>query len=167
MQCKKFEYLIIESSERDLTDGEQLRLQEHCSQCNDCAHFKESLEEIRFSLKHTAPPSLSSDLDKKTKHLFMLEIDRKKFSPGKEEIPFRPPVPIYIWAAVALLTLLTSLLLFPELMTLNSDQPISLRTIALLTVILQNTVMLFFTPLIIRRYKSMQRFSDLYNLELS
>lgn len=167
MQCKQYEYLIIESSERNLTDEEQLRLKQHCSQCKNCSLFKKNLEEIRFSLKQSGPPPLSANLDNQTQHLCQEEINRRKLLFQNEKRTFWAPVPGYIWAAVVLLIILTSFLLFPELKNLSSDQPLSLRTIFMITIILQNAVMLFLSPVIIRRHKTKQGFSNLNKLEYS
>ena len=82
MRCKEYEYLIIESTERDLTDTEQLRLKQHCSRCESCSHFKENIEEIHFSLKRSDPPALPADLDKHTKDLCLDEMNRKRSAPG-------------------------------------------------------------------------------------
>lgn len=167
MRCKEYEYLIIESTERDLTDTEQLRLKQHCSRCESCSHFKENIEEIHFSLKRSDPPALPADLDKHTKDLCLDEMNRKKERSRYEQRPLRPQVPGYIWAVFALLTILTSFLLFSGLKTINADQPLSLGTIFMLTVILQNTVMLFLSPLIIRKNRTKQRISNLNKLEYS
>lgn len=167
MQCKEYKYLIIESSERVLSDEEQQKLKKHCSQCENCSRFKENIEEIRFSLKQSVFPALPFSLDKKTKQFCRDEINRKKYTLQREKKPLRTPIPGYIWAAFILLTIMTSFLLFPELKILNSDQPLSLWTIVMVTVILQNAVMLFLSPVIIRRYKTKQRFSNLNNLRYS
>lgn len=167
MQCKEYEYLIIESSERDLTAEEQLKLKKHCSLCENCSRLKENIEEIRFSLKQSDPPELPSSLDKKTQQLCNDEINRKKLLLQHKQRSFWAPVPGYIWAAFILLTIMTSFLLFPELKNLNSDKPLSLWTIFMLTIILQNAVMLFLSPVIIRRHKAKQGFSNLNKLEYS
>jgi len=167
MKCEEYEYLIIESSERDLTDEEQQKLKKHFSQCENCSQFKKNIEEICLSLKRSVPPPLPVNLDKKTKHLCADEINRKKRLFRREQKPFRVPVPRFIWVVFIILIILTSLLLFPELKNVNSDQPLSLWTILMLTVILQNAVMLFLSPVIIRRYKTKQGFSNFNNLRCS
>jgi len=167
MRCKEYEYLIIESTERDLTDSEQMRLKHHCCQCENCSRFKENSEEIRYYLKRYDPPALPADLDKHTKHLCQDEKRRKKEISRYGQSPLRPQVPGYIWAVFALLTILTSFTLFSGLKTLNTDQPLSLGTVLMLTIILQNAVMLFLAPVIIRTKRAKQGSSNLNKLACS
>jgi len=165
MRCKEYEYLIIESSERDLTDGEQQRINKHCSHCENCSRFKKNIEEIRISLKRSILPAVPTYLDEKTEILCRNEINRKKLTYKQEKKAFWAPVPGYIWAAFILLTILTSLLLFSGLKTINSDHQLSQWTIFMLTIVLQNAVMLFLLPVIILRYKAKQGISNLNKLE--
>lgn len=167
MRCKEYEYLIIESTERDLTDSEHLRLKQHCSQCENCSHFKEYIEEIFCTLKRSDPPALPADLDIQTKDLCQDEISGKKEYCRHEQRPLRPQVPVYIWAVFALLTILTSFMLFSGLKTVNSDQSLSLETVLMLTIILQNAVMLFLAPVIILTKRAKQGISNLNKLECS
>ena len=165
MRCKEYEYLIIESSERDLTDSEQQRINKHCSHCENCSRFKKNIEEIRISLKRSIPPAVPAGLDEKTELLCRNEINRKTLPFKQGTKAFCAPVPGYIWAAFILLTILTSFLLFSGLKTINSDQQLSLWTIFMFTVVLQNAVMLFLLPVIILRYKTKQGISNLNKLE--
>lgn len=63
-------------------------------------------------------------------------------------------VPKLILAALIFLTVLTVIIVVPQLKELKLDETMPFSTVMALTIILQNAVMLFFTPILIRKYRS-------------
>ncbi|MBN1274388.1 MAG: zf-HC2 domain-containing protein [Candidatus Aminicenantes bacterium] len=152
MRCKDCQYLFIESSERELTEMEREKLEEHIMHCPECTRFKESLEGIRLSLRNASSPLFSQDLHEKTGRLCRENISKqrplfleRRFSPGLR-------VPAFVWAALLFVIVLTAVLLYTGFEDLNLEEPVTWKTIALISLILQNALMLFFAPVIFRRY---------------
>jgi DNA-directed RNA polymerase specialized sigma24 family protein len=67
----------------------------------------------------------------------------------RKRVRRRSPWPI--WAALAVLTGLTLCFLIPGLAGFRQSQKLTLETALVLLVILQNALMLFFAPLLMRR----------------
>jgi hypothetical protein len=66
-------------------------------------------------------------------------------------------IPKYIWAALASLTTLTVILLSLLLTEFNLERPLSFQTVVVLFLMIQNAGMLFFAPVLIRKYRSTNR----------
>jgi hypothetical protein len=67
------------------------------------------------------------------------------------------PVPWIIWVALVSLIVLTAFLLVSLFKDIRLSQPLSFEGAFVLAVILQNAVMLFFAPVIIRKYYSQRK----------
>jgi hypothetical protein len=70
-------------------------------------------------------------------------------------------IPKFIWVAFAILLSLTGVLMLPLAREIGLDQPLSLPTIGVLILVLQNLLMLFFTPVLIQKFRFRKR--DLMN----
>jgi hypothetical protein len=65
----------------------------------------------------------------------------------------RSSIPKFIWAAFGALLILTGILMLPLAREIGLDQPLSFPVIGVLILVLQNLLMLFFTPVLIQKFR--------------
>ena len=147
MKCKDIERLIIESSERDLSEEELTQIKQHVSGCIQCARFQDDLEEIRIHLKKMKEPFPSVELVKQTQLMCQAQMRAPRQIRST-------PIPAFIWTAFIFLIVLTVILILPLSKDLILDQTLSLPTVVVLALMIQNAVMLCFSPLLLRKYRS-------------
>lgn len=153
MKCKKIKKLIIDFSAQKISKANSRIMAEHINQCNDCYRFQQELLLMRQSIKTIEKPMLPHSVEKRTRARCIAEIT----SGDIEKALYPPPfgwlkVPKVIWVAVLILTILTLIFIVPffgELSTRDSLSPQALYTLIL---IIQNTLMLILSPLLIQRY---------------
>ncbi len=152
MRCKDIERLIIDSSDKDLSQEELGAIEKHVAHCALCARFQDDLEKIRMGVKTMPQPVLPPGLAQKTRLRCQAEISQQPAAASKiaKLIP-SDPVPKYVWAALLPLILLTVFVLAPTLKEIRLDQTLTFTSAAALTIIIQNAVMLLFAPILIRR----------------
>lgn len=158
MKCKDIERLVIESSKDELSAEDLSRIKQHILYCSKCAQLEDDLKKIRIFLKKTAPPSPPVELVRQTQLMCHTEINAfkagiKKFS----GLSSSRLIPKYIWAALVSLITLTVILFSPLLTEFNLEQPLSFQAVVVLFLMIQNAGMLFFTPVLIRKYRSTNR----------
>lgn len=152
MRCKDIERLIIDSSDEDLGSEELSTIEKHVAHCALCARFRDNLEKIRMGIKAMPQPVLPPDLAQKTRLRCHAEMSQQ---PGAATgiAPQTPsdPIPRYVWAALFPLIFLTVLVIVPVFKEIRLDQTLTFTSVVALTIIIQNAVMLLFTPILIRR----------------
>ena len=91
---------------------------------------------------------------KKTKDACYAEMEAMRV-PGVSAIQRVRPrsVPKLIWAAVFALVVLTGILIISLLPGFEIEESLSLETILIFTLIVQNAAMLFFVPVLIRKFR--------------
>lgn len=154
MKCQDIERLIIDSSEEDFHEEQKIRIEEHLARCPRCQQFQKDLEKIRAYLKEITPPYPSAEVESRTRHLCHVQMG-KSLSP-EEKTSARihtPAIPVYIWVALVSLTVLTLILTLPLITGLTSDQPLPLPLVGVLVLVIQNAVMLCFSPILLRKYR--------------
>lgn len=155
MRCKDIERLIVDASEGGLSKEEIRSIEDHVSSCVKCARLHEELEGIRVCLRNSSKPVLPYELIQKTRELCYAEMESLRSAPQKSEgrIPNRS-IPKLIWTAIASLIVITGFLLLPLLRDLELEQTFSFPAVVVLFLIIQNAAMLFFTPVILRKFRS-------------
>jgi hypothetical protein len=155
MQCKDIERLIIVSSEEELTPEVLKITEQHLERCAQCACLRDDLEKIRLGITTMPKPLLPPDLAQKTRQRCLDEI-RLQPAPAKRVFSrIRSyPIPKYVWAALIPLIILTLLLIAPAIKEIRLDESLTFESAAALTLLIQNAAMLFFAPILIRRYRS-------------
>jgi len=155
MQCKDIERLIIVSSEEELSPEELKVIEQHLEHCAHCARLRDELEKIRLGITTMPKSVLPPDLAQKTRQRCLDEI-RLQPAPAKRVFSqIRSyPVPKYVWAALIPLVIMTVLLIVPVIKEIRLDESLTFESAAALTLLIQNAGMLFFAPILIRRYRS-------------
>ena len=110
--------------------------------------LEEDLSEIRTHLQKMPIPKPSTEFFEQTRSLCHARLGRS-------------PIPKFIWLALAALLVLTGVLMLPLAKEIGLDQPLSFPTIAVLILVLQNLLMLFFTPVLIQKFRLRKK--DLMN----
>jgi anti-sigma factor RsiW len=155
MQCKDIERLIIVSSEEELSPEESKAVEQHFEHCAHCAQLRDDLEKIRLGITTMPKAVLPADLAQKTRQRCLDEI-RLQPAPAKRAFSrIRSyPIPKYVWAALVPLIIFTVLLVAPVIKEIRLDGSLTFESAAALTLLIQNAAMLFFAPILIRRYRS-------------
>jgi len=170
MRCKDIERLIIASWDEDLSSEELKAIEQHVSLCSHCARLREELGKIRTGIKAMPTPGLSPDLVENTRLRCYAEM-KKQQEAARERNSSRThsrPIPVYVWATLFVLTLLTMVIILPVIREIRFDQALSFKAAAVLTLIIQNAVMLFFAPILIRKYRSKrEHFNGMVNANAS
>jgi anti-sigma factor RsiW len=161
MQCKDIERLIIISSEEKLSPEESKSVEQHLEHCAHCARFRDDLEKIRLGIITMPKPMLPPDLAQKTRERCL---DEMRLQPASAKRIFSRirsyPIPIYVWAALVPLIIFTVLLVAPVIKEIRLGESLAFESAAALTLLIQNAVMLFFAPILIRRYRSQRKNSN-------
>ncbi len=158
MQCKDIERLIIVSSEEELSSEESKIMEQHLEHCAQCARLRDELEKIRLGITTMSKPVLPPDLAQKTRQRCLDEIRFKPESAKRVFSRIRSyPIPKYVWAALVPITVFTVLLVGPLIKEIRLDESLTFESAAALTLLIQNAGMLFFAPILIRRYRLKQR----------
>ncbi|NOR53920.1 MAG: hypothetical protein GQ536_07525 [Candidatus Aminicenantes bacterium] len=158
MKCKDIERLVIESSKDELSAEDLSRIKQHILHCSKCAQLEDDLKKIRVFLKKTAPPPPPVKLVRQTQLMCHTEINA--FKAGVKKFPGLSSsrlIPKYMWAALIMLITLTVILFSPLLTEFNLEQPLSFQAVVVLFLMIQNAGMLFFAPVLIRKYRSTNR----------
>ena len=155
MRCKNIERLIVDASEGGLSQEEIKIIKEHVSSCEKCARLYEELEGIRVCLRNSSKPVLPDSLIQKTQELCYREMESLRRAPQRSERRIRNhSIPKLIWAAIASFIVITGFLLLPLIRDIEQEQTFSFPAVIVLFLIIQNAAMLFFTPVILRKFRS-------------
>jgi len=160
MRCKNIERLIIASWDEDLSSEELKAIEQHVGLCAHCSRFREELGKIRTGVKVMPTPELSPDLAENTRLRCYAEMKKQQEAAREKRSSqtLSRPIPIYVWATLFVLTLLTMVIILPVIKEIRFDQAMSFKAAAVLTLIIQNAVMLFFVPILIRKYRSKREY---------
>jgi predicted nucleic acid-binding Zn ribbon protein len=155
MRCKDIERLIIDSTWKDLNREELLFIKEHTQQCPQCTLFQSEYKNLRLSLKNNPAPALPEDLDRST-----CEMCRKALNLQKKSAP---TIPLFIWGVLAILIVISVIMFVPVFKDLRLNEPLSSQALFVLTFLIQNTVMLFFTPILIKNCRAKKQGLNIFS----
>ncbi len=147
---------MIDGVDRTLSRQEQNAFEKHVTQCSSCARFQEDLHMIRSGITALPCPAPTEELVNKTKSLCSAEMEIGGV-PHSSSIQLSHPkaVPKIIWAALCVLVVFTGIFiisLFP--LGFEIEESVSLKTVLIFTLIVQNAAMLFFAPVLIQKFRS-------------
>jgi len=153
MKCQDVEHILIETGQKGSGPEERSQIEEHLQDCPRCASLKDDLDTIRGALTHIPSASLPEELDTKTSHLCRERLGQ--IQKHKKERHAAPP--LAIWILFAFLLSLTAYLTIPLFKNLESEQSLSVQMIVILAIMIQNVVMLFFAPVLFKKFSRRQR----------
>jgi hypothetical protein len=97
---------------------------------------------------------LPDELIQRTRETCHAEIESFKEVAKKADRRIRDhTIPRLIWAAIATFILITGLLLLPLIRDIELEQTFSFPAVFVLFLIVQNAAMLFFAPVILRKFR--------------
>jgi hypothetical protein len=164
MKCKDIERLVIESSSERQDRSRMAEVEKHIEHCAACARLKEDLENMRNVLERMPQRPLPEDLDKKTYQMCRAEL-KTLLAEGKPARvwSWSRSIPTYIKVALISLLVLTVLWTASLLRDFRLEESLSVSTIIVLSLIIQNAMMLLFAPLLLRRFRSKKsQFENLF-----
>lgn len=158
MKCKDIERLLIDSSEEDLSAEKLAEIKQHVLVCAKCAHFQKNLKKVRNYIKEMTVPVPSDELVRKIHSACIDKMSNlnavEKRTSGQNHLK---SIPAYMWAALICLIILTVIWIIPLLRDFKLNETLSHQTIIVLSLMIQNAVMLLFSPILIRRYRTKNR----------
>jgi hypothetical protein len=143
MRCQDVERLMVDSSEREMTREEKRLLSNHLESCPDCTAFRAFRAGLRSSWTDVPAPDLEGDLVEKVRRRCHDEL--RIMSPLHSAV-----VPLSIWVAFGVLTVITLGFFIPQVLDLFATKEFTPALGFTLVILLQNAVMLFFAPVIMR-----------------
>lgn len=162
MKCKDIERLIIDFKEDGLSSEELSAVKEHVERCAECAGLRDDLRKIRVYLKRMPKSVLSAELARRTQSTCQVELSSMPLSRertnGRNHLR---SIPKAVWAALFSLVVLTTILILVLLEDFDLKLPLSTQTVVVLTLMIQNAGMLFFAPILIRKFSSGDKSSRL------
>jgi anti-sigma factor RsiW len=152
MRCQDIERLILEEGERALSPEERAAVEAHLAVCAGCERFSVFWRDLAVRLDRGRAPELTPDLAEKVRAAAHAEIySRLGERTGRAARTSSAPVPALIWAALAVITVLTVGFLLPGIEEFLQNPRLSFETALVLILLLQNALTLFFAPVLMRR----------------
>jgi hypothetical protein len=155
MRCQDVERLILEDC--GLGPEERAKVDAHLADCVRCSRWREFWGALCERVSGMPMPELPSGLAERVRQAAHAEISSR---PGGQAVLARagakPAVPGFIWAALAAITILTLGFFIPGIQDFVENQKLTLGTALVLILILQNTLTLFFAPIVLRRERHSQ-----------
>jgi len=152
MRCQDFERLMLESRDRDLLREERLALEEHLESCPGCTSFRSFWGDLKSCLREATGPALPAEVSENVRlrcHAEIESLSRPLAARDSGRGPASIPGPIL--AALLVLTGLTAIFLIPAIEEFRQAQKVTVETVLVFMVVLQNALMLFFAPVLMRR----------------
>lgn len=151
MRCKHVQQLIIDATDRPLSNGERMGMGEHIHQCEGCARFHSTFATLRRGISELPCPTPSGDLDRDTHDLCRgARLASLHFAADPALSKWQAlAIPKFIWASLPILIFLTALLMAGGLQDIL-NQNVSFLSATFLALLLQNAAMLVFAPILIQ-----------------
>ena len=145
MRCLRVENILIEGMpEQSAAIPAQVRAHlEHCPQCRRLAEDLQKLRRKAASLAAISAPEATAGS--------VLRRCRLELRTGIQPLPAR--VPVWVQACAGLLLVLTILWVYPVLEDFMKEESVNYSTGLVIALLVQNTIMLLFAPLIIRIFR--------------
>jgi predicted anti-sigma-YlaC factor YlaD len=145
MRCPQIERILIGRNWEQST-AIYAQIQTHLKRCPQCRRFAEELQILRIDAAvlaaTTAPEALSSSVLSKCKSKLQESIQS-----------FPRQIPVWVRTCTGLLCLLTMLWAYPVIKDLVTENNVHPSTGLVVTLVIQNAIMLLFAPLIIRIFR--------------
>jgi anti-sigma factor RsiW len=136
---------------------ERAKMDAHLERCARCSTLYEFWRSVHESAAKLPAPELPSGLSEKVRQAAHAELgSRLGERAARQKAPAGPGVPGFIWAAIGAVTVLTLGFLIPAVREVVENQKLTPGAALALVLILQNTLTLFFAPVVLRRERHLQ-----------
>ena len=152
MKCRECQESLIIRETGEMNARTRSEIQEHLTQCKTCTDLEKHLRIIREGIPRMKTTELSPELDQQTRILCQSYLAAEKADPRRLMSRSAHVTPRTIWAVLIGLTVLSSIWIVPALKDFQIGDPLTFKTSAALAFLLQNSLMLFFTPLLLRQH---------------
>jgi hypothetical protein len=164
MKCRECQRLLVQSAPDQWTVEVKSRITEHLLQCTACAALETDLEAIRTGIQENPVPELSLKLEEETRTLcYEYMAGMKKRSRVQRPVRSVLWTPRFIWGILISLVIMSLFWIIPALKDLRFEEPMNFKTSAALAFLIQNSLMLISSPLLLRprrRIHGDQKHSD-------
>jgi anti-sigma factor RsiW len=151
-RCREVERLMIEGEDRALAPGERILVEEHLGECARCREFAADRKLIREELGGVRWPAPPGDLVSRTRRLV------RESEPEKAKA-----LPVWVLVVMAAVAIITAIGLTISLADVTPDMSLAdlpVGGLAAVIIIVQNALMLFFAPVVLRAYRARQSASE-------
>jgi hypothetical protein len=148
MKCREYQMMLVDDRQERIPGQQMRHLARHLKTCRECQAFRNQLNQLRKGLKKARIPKMPAELDRLTRQRCHNELGRS--------VPINrrgAGIPFLVFGALLALIMVTSILIFPVLGELSGDNSFTPGEIVAVIIVLQNTVMLLLSPLLIRKYR--------------
>jgi len=152
MKCKHVEKKIIDSFEKMGRGSFNREIKEHIEQCNQCAEFAENYRRIKHNVGCLRHPAPAENLVENTLSLCHSELVSAKNLASAAQTG-QTKTPLFIWflfGALIVSTILWAVQIFSDY---AQGQPVSNNVVWALIICVQNLMMLFLSPILLRPLK--------------
>ncbi len=151
MKCKQIEKAIIDSFEEKGVIALSDEIKNHIEQCEDCAGFIKNYQHSKTHFEVLPQPKPSESLVETTLAVCYEELAmaEKVAAPPQQKLK----TPLFIWVMFVFSIVMTILWAIPVLNDYANDQVVTNNLVWLSVIVIQNVLMLFFSPVLLRRFR--------------
>ncbi len=139
---------MFDFSEEGLDSRTIEEIKHHMADCPRCATFEDDLKKIRASLQQKLFQTASDEFLEQTRARCHAILAKPLTAKSKGLHTF---IPWWIWAAFSALLILTGVLMLPLGGGIDLTQPLTFPEAGVILLVLQNLLMLFFTPVLLQK----------------
>ena len=150
MKCKDIRHWLMDGKGESRVLPAQI--QNHLSSCSSCARFWENLSFVQKQMDLLPAAALPPELREETHQLCRSVLEGLEDAAPASGFN-RAGLPKIIWAAVFLLLGLTAGIVTTLFTDLNLSEGLTPKSTLIVTIMIQNAVMLFFAPVLLRRHQ--------------
>jgi hypothetical protein len=153
LRCRDTERLLLEGEDRPLTPGERALAEDHLNGCGRCRTFVADRGLIREGLAAVRWPDPPDELVLRTRRLVRT---------GRPDAD-AAALPAWVLVALAIVSVVTAVGLTVSLADVTPDMTLAdlpVGALAAIIIIVQNALMLFFAPIVLRAFRARRRASE-------
>jgi hypothetical protein len=143
MRCEDHQRILMNGGGSEPGGGPAAAAREHARTCPTCAAYAVDLATLEKRARALRRPAVPPTLDARTRRAI-----RKAFDAEAR----RTPLPRGMAIALAVLTAMTVVVVFPVIWSGEIADPLTFRSATAIALLLQNGVMLFVAPILFRRF---------------
>jgi predicted anti-sigma-YlaC factor YlaD len=144
--CRAIERLLVAREDGELSAAERGLVEGHLRGCERCRAFAADRDAVRREIASVPWPALPPDLDRRTRRALRQN--------GPEAAP--AAVPAWVLVALAVVTIVTGIWLAVSLADVTPETSLAdlpVAGLAAILIIVQNALMLFFAPVVLRTFR--------------